>query len=421
MALKIGDNFSYQGQQPNFERDTFKTKAAMKAFPSTSIDEGHISLCLEDGKRYKYSSSNPNNSVTGRWKLVVDTALDESSEYPVQNKIIAAKFREHETNLANAIQEATELIESQGQDTEEKLDELRENIDETERITAEGLAELKKDLEELDDVSAAAINYLLRNKVSNTVTINGHELDEENIIITKSDIGLDKVENKSPQEMPVSVAQQNALDAKVDKETGKSLISTISLEKLNNLPSSTELDTNLGYIRTSISDHTNNTNNPHEVTVSQIGAVPTTRTVNSKSLDEDITLERGDVGCGDIEEFVINGGVQDKLDEKVDVSTFEENNGETEETISELENRASDLEEGSKVTADVLSRILNTISNNEGTTAAAINQLIRRLQDTEKEIELIEEYLGSSFTDFVNQKNAQENPISEEEEGGEGE
>ena len=39
MALKIGDNFKYQGKQPNFDRDTFATLDEMKAFPETSIDE----------------------------------------------------------------------------------------------------------------------------------------------------------------------------------------------------------------------------------------------------------------------------------------------------------------------------------------------------------------------------------------------
>ena len=68
MALRIGDNFNYQGQKPNFERDSFKTLAAMKAYPETSIDEGHLSYCKEDGKRYEYKSSNDIDATTGRWR-----------------------------------------------------------------------------------------------------------------------------------------------------------------------------------------------------------------------------------------------------------------------------------------------------------------------------------------------------------------
>lgn len=68
MAFRVGDNFNYQGQKPNFERDSFKTLADMKAYPETSIDEGHLSYCKEDGKRYEYKSSNDIDATTGRWR-----------------------------------------------------------------------------------------------------------------------------------------------------------------------------------------------------------------------------------------------------------------------------------------------------------------------------------------------------------------
>lgn len=68
MALKIGDNFNYQGQKPNFERDSFATLAAMKAYPETSIDDGHLSYCKEDGKNYQYKSSNSVDAITGKWR-----------------------------------------------------------------------------------------------------------------------------------------------------------------------------------------------------------------------------------------------------------------------------------------------------------------------------------------------------------------
>ncbi len=69
MAIKIGSNFTFQGQQPNFERDRFATKAAMKAFPETSIDDGHLSYCAEDGNTYQFKSSNTVDDVTGKWRV----------------------------------------------------------------------------------------------------------------------------------------------------------------------------------------------------------------------------------------------------------------------------------------------------------------------------------------------------------------
>lgn len=72
MAIKIGSNFTFQGKQPNFERDRFATKAAMKAFPETSIDDGHLSYCAEDGNTYQFKSSNSVDAVTGKWRVFKD-------------------------------------------------------------------------------------------------------------------------------------------------------------------------------------------------------------------------------------------------------------------------------------------------------------------------------------------------------------
>lgn len=94
MAIKIGANLAYNGKLPNFERDSFKTKAAMKAFNENSIDEGHLSYCEEDGNIYQYKSANAVDTTIGRWRIfktdiVVDAALNEHSKNPVQNKAIA--------------------------------------------------------------------------------------------------------------------------------------------------------------------------------------------------------------------------------------------------------------------------------------------------------------------------------------------
>ncbi len=72
MAIRIGSNFTFQGEQPNFERDRFATKAAMKAFPETSIDDGHLSYCVEDGNTYQFKSSNGVDTVTGKWRVFKD-------------------------------------------------------------------------------------------------------------------------------------------------------------------------------------------------------------------------------------------------------------------------------------------------------------------------------------------------------------
>lgn len=93
MAIKIGANFTYNGKLPNFERDSFETKAAMKAFNENNIDEGHLSYCKEDGNIYQYKSANTVAATTGKWRIfktdiVVDAALNGTSKNPIQNKAV---------------------------------------------------------------------------------------------------------------------------------------------------------------------------------------------------------------------------------------------------------------------------------------------------------------------------------------------
>lgn len=91
MSIKIGANFAYNGKLPNFERDRFETKAAMKAFDENSIDEGHLSYCEEDGNVYQYKSANTADATTGRWRLFkveADAVLNGTSTNPIQNKAV---------------------------------------------------------------------------------------------------------------------------------------------------------------------------------------------------------------------------------------------------------------------------------------------------------------------------------------------
>lgn len=103
MAIKIGANFAYNGKLANFERDSFETKAAMKAFNENNIDEGHLSYCKEDGKTYQYKSANSVDTVTGRWRvfktdIVVDAALNGSSTNAIQNKAVFNALQEKASN-----------------------------------------------------------------------------------------------------------------------------------------------------------------------------------------------------------------------------------------------------------------------------------------------------------------------------------
>lgn len=77
MALLIGDNFSYNGKKPNFERDSFETLAALKAIAEANIDNGHIAYCAETNKHYIFNDSNSDDATTGKWRVLESEFSDK--------------------------------------------------------------------------------------------------------------------------------------------------------------------------------------------------------------------------------------------------------------------------------------------------------------------------------------------------------
>lgn len=87
MAISIGDNFAYKGKKPNFERDSYKTLAALKSVLPTDIDDGHIAFCQETRLTYQFDSTSEANDITGYWKLfngITAIQVDElDSDYQI--------------------------------------------------------------------------------------------------------------------------------------------------------------------------------------------------------------------------------------------------------------------------------------------------------------------------------------------------
>lgn len=373
MALRIGDNFNYQGKLPNFERDTFLSLSKMKEYPVTSIDEGHISLCLEDGKRYKFSSSHSYNSTTGYWKRIVDTALDATSENPVQNKVIVANLDAYKAVLDQELLEFKNSINN-------KVTDIENELIGSDKITAASLSEIKETIEVTEKILAKSINELRGTSVSNEITINGHSLKDGDITLTKSDIGLNNVDNTSDANKPISNLQRDALNLKVDKRTGYSLVSDTNITKLDELPNNAQLTSMLGQVGDRISNHENNTNNPHQVTAAQLGLgdfvgytpnglpvsspqneelakkVDKTTTVNGHSLSGNITLTKNDINLNNVN-----------------------NTADLDKPVSIPQQEALDLKADGLITAKALSEVIELIKDNELSTAESINEIARKV------------------------------------------
>lgn len=76
--------FGYEGTKPNFRRDQYTTLADMKAVVDT-IDEGHISFCLEDKKTYQFLSSNTVDERTGKWRVFISPSEVEALKAKVES------------------------------------------------------------------------------------------------------------------------------------------------------------------------------------------------------------------------------------------------------------------------------------------------------------------------------------------------
>jgi hypothetical protein len=308
MALVIGDNFSYQGPQPNFARDSFETLVAMRTFPETSLDEGHISFCLETGKRYQFSSSNTSDIATGKWRLIVDTALNESSENPVQNKIIYATLQKYEQDLEKSLGAYQAQIQATIDSLKEVISQYDDVIDSGNEVAAKGLSELRDTIDESNRIISAALNDIRIKSASIEVTINGHALSEGDITITKSDIGLGNVDNTSDINKPVSNAVKVELSNKVDKITNYGLIGDSDYTKLKQLPDAASIGVQFIEVNQAIDEHKADYSNPHKVTMAQIGVdveldkkVDKTTTINNHELTGDITITKGDIVLGNVD------------------------------------------------------------------------------------------------------------------------
>lgn len=171
-------------------------------------------------------------------------------------------------------------------------------------------------------------------KVAVVLDVTNKKAYIQNGIPTASDIGLGNVNNTSDANKPVSTAQATAIadakkagtDAQADidahiantsnphkvtkSQVGLGSVPNVTTNNqtptytqatsLATLTSGEKLSVSMGKIMKAITDlisHIGNKNNPHGATAEQVGAVPTSRTVNGKALSSNITLSASDVNA----------------------------------------------------------------------------------------------------------------------------
>lgn len=193
------------------------------------------------------------------------------------------------------------------------------------KVTGKGLS-----ANDFTDALLSKLNGIESGAQVNTVTgVKGNSESTYrtgNINITKAHIGLGNVDNTSDANKPISTATQTALDAKVDKVTGMGLstndFTTAEKNKLSGIESGAQVNTITGVKGNAESSYrTGNVN----LTPANLGAVPTSRTVNGHALSANVTVTASDVGLGNVNNTSdlakpISTATQNALDGKVNTT-----------------------------------------------------------------------------------------------------
>ena len=188
-------------------------------------------------------------------EYVTETELNElleTKEDKVNLKALAYKdsLNKEDVGLGNVLNVAS--YSKTEMDTE--LEQIRKSIDELSGITGDTEIELQ--------------NYYTKTQTNELLSLKSNISDLGALAykngLTKSDVGLNNVDNTSDLNKPISIATQNALDDKEDKSNLKSLAykdnlskEEIGLGNVNNVAITQEEVTQIGVNKTNI-ENTNN-------------------------------------------------------------------------------------------------------------------------------------------------------------------
>ena len=198
MAIQIGTNFEYKGESPNFERDQFETLELMRSADERSLDEGHISYCIETGKHYVFNKNNTKDAETGKWRLLTEnpenlkSALDlkaDKSELDTKVDKVEGKSLISDTEIdrlknvtnyddTNVKKDIADIKTSLGNKLElTDLDDINAHVSNTSiHITTEERAKWNAKIDDSDLVEyekTSDVNTKLNNK-ANTTDLNAH-------------------------------------------------------------------------------------------------------------------------------------------------------------------------------------------------------------------------------------------------------
>ena len=197
MSIQINNNFDYKGNQPNFERDRFETLELMRSADERSLDNGHISYCIETGKHYVFNENNDIDVETGKWRLLTENLEDlksvlnlkaDKSELDTKVDKVEGKSLVDDTEIARL------ATINNYDDTQVKtqISNINKTIGDIDGLTIVGVKDLVNAVNKLDLSFMQSIVYNTKDgKKLLTITYkNGNTTDIDiTAIITNTNIG----------------------------------------------------------------------------------------------------------------------------------------------------------------------------------------------------------------------------------------
>ena len=190
MAIQIGTNFEYKGESPNFERDQFETLKLMRSADERSLDEGHISYCIETGKHYVFNKNNTADDKTGKWRLLTENP---------ENLKSALDLKADKSELDTKV----DKVEGKSLISDTEIDRLKNVINYDDTDVKTDIADIKTSLNnklestDLNDINAHVSNTSIHITAEERVKWNAKIDDSDLVEYEKTSDVNTKLESKA--------------------------------------------------------------------------------------------------------------------------------------------------------------------------------------------------------------------------------
>lgn len=200
------------------------------------------------------------------------------------NDYSGSNYLEGETNLTDAVKELDTQLKTANDSLSQSIEQLDQKA--IKEVQLDGVAITPSDNKVNIPLASPSADGVMssedKTKLNKIVdTGDGTQYLTNNgtyVSLDKNSVGLGNVDNTADLDKPISTATQNALDGKVDKEEGKSLVADSLITKLEGLDDQNTIDAAIENVKNTIDQYT----------------------VNGHKISENPTLTKADVGLGNV-------------------------------------------------------------------------------------------------------------------------